>query len=66
MKADLNQNIAIARPSARVLFKAKKHLNRACVADDRFKLLVTEDEDLAGLWDWFGTETAMQPPRRAQ
>jgi hypothetical protein len=36
--------------------RAKKHLNKACVTDDRFKALATEDEDLSGLWGWFGTE----------
>ena len=36
---------------------AKKHLNRACVADEKLKLSATEDSDLAGLWGWFGTET---------
>jgi Flp pilus assembly protein TadD len=35
---------------------AKKHLNRACVTEERFKAEAVEDEDMAGLWDWFGTE----------
>jgi len=33
---------------------AKKHLNRAIKLDERFKVGAVEDEDLAGLWDWFG------------
>ena len=36
---------------------AKEHLNRACKADEQFKLEAVEDEDLDGLWGWFGTET---------
>jgi len=38
--------------------ESRKQLNRACKTDERFKLLATEDEDLAGLRDWFGSETA--------
>jgi tetratricopeptide (TPR) repeat protein len=33
---------------------AKKHLNLACVTDERFKLTATEDSDLDGLWEAFG------------
>jgi tetratricopeptide (TPR) repeat protein len=33
---------------------AKKHLNKACKADDRFKALAVVDEDLVGFWSGLG------------
>ena len=35
--------------------EAKKHLNRSIRLDKRFQAASVEDEDLKGLWDWFGT-----------
>lgn len=34
--------------------EAKKHLNKSIKLDKRFQEASVEDEDLAGLWDWFG------------
>ena len=36
--------------------EAKKHLNRSIKLDESFKAEAVEDEDLAGLWDWLGSE----------
>ena len=36
--------------------QARKNLNQAIKLDERFKAGAVSDEDLAGLWDWFGTE----------
>ena len=37
---------------------AKKHLNRACVAEERFKQSATEDSDLDGFGDGLGRRRA--------
>ena len=37
---------------------AKEHLNRSIKLDTSFKAEAVVDEDLAGLWNWFGTEAS--------
>jgi tetratricopeptide (TPR) repeat protein len=36
--------------------EARDHLDRSIRLDERFKAEPVEDEDFAGLWDWFGKE----------
>ena len=47
-----------SRLSPATLLCASEHLNKSIKLDERFKEASVEDDDLAGLWDWFGGETA--------
>lgn len=54
-EAILNFNLACYLSLLGEYEESKNHLNRAIKLDNGFQAASVEDEDLAGLWDWFGT-----------
>jgi hypothetical protein len=53
-EAILHYNLACYHSLLGEFPEAKKSLTRAIELDERFKPESVEDDDLAGLWDWFG------------